>query len=44
MEIDEDDPEVVATLETTRKYISDKDISQEEFDNLIMKIDNLNIL
>lgn len=44
MEIDEDDPEVVATLETTRKYISDKDISQEEFDNLIKKIDNLNIL
>ena len=44
MEIDEDDPEVVATLESTRKYISDKDVSQEEFDNLIKKIDSLNIL
>ncbi len=44
IEIDEDDPEVVATLESTRKYISDKDVSQEEFDNLIKKIDSLNIL
>lgn len=44
MEIDEDDPEVVATLESTRKYISDKDVSQEEFDNLIKKIDSFNIL
>ena len=44
MEIDEEDPEVVKTLEITRKNISDKGVTQEEFDKLIKKIDSLTIL
>ena len=44
MEIDEEDPDVVKTLESTRKNIADKCVTQEEFDKLIKKIDSLNIL
>ena len=44
MEIDEEDPDVVKTLESTRKNIADKCVTQEEFNKLIKKIDSLNIL
>ncbi len=44
MDIDEEDPEVVEMLKTTRKNIADKGVIQEEFDKLIKKIDSLNIL
>ena len=44
MEIDEEDPDVVKTLESTRKNIADKGVTQEEFNKLIKKIDSLNIL
>lgn len=44
MDIDEEDPEVVKSLESTRKNIEDKGVTQEEFDNIINKIDSLNIL
>lgn len=44
MDIDEEDPEVVKSLEPTRKNIEDRGVTQEEFDNIINKIDNLNIL
>ena len=44
MDIDEEDPEVVEMLKSTRKNIADKGVIQEEFDKLIKKIDSLNIL
>jgi len=44
MDIDEEDPEVVKSLESTRKNIEDRGVTQEEFDNIINKIDSLNIL
>ena len=44
MEIDEEDPDVVKTLESTKKNIADKGVTQEEFDKLIKKIDSLDIL
>ncbi len=44
MEIDEEDSDVVKTLESTKKNIVDKGVTQEEFDKLIKKIDSLNIL
>ena len=44
MEIDEEDSEVVETLKSTRKYISDKDVSQEEFDKIVNKIYSLSAL
>lgn len=44
MEIDEEDPDVVKTLESTKKSIADKGVTQEEFDKLIKKIDSLDIL
>lgn len=44
MEIDEEDPDVVITLESTKKNIADKGVTQEEFDKLIKKIDSLDIL
>lgn len=44
MEIEDDDIEVIESLKATRKYIADKGISQEEFNKLIKKIDNLKIL
>lgn len=44
MDIDEEDPEVVKSLEPTRKNIEDRGVTQEEFDNIINKIDSLNIL
>ena len=40
----QEDPEVVKSLESTRKNIEDKGVTQEEFDNIINKIDSLNIL
>lgn len=44
MDIDEEDPEVVKSLESTKKNIEDRGVTQEEFDNIINKIDSLNIL
>ena len=44
MEIDEEDPEVIETLKATRKSLSDKGVSQEEFNKLVYKIDSLNLL
>ena len=44
MDSDEEDPEVVEMLKSTRKNIADKGVIQEEFDKLIKKIDSLNIL
>lgn len=44
MEIEDDDVEVIESLKATRKYIADKGVSQEEFNKIIKKIDNLKIL
>lgn len=44
MEIDEDDLDVVETLKSTRKYIADKGVTEEEFDKIINKIDGFSFL
>lgn len=43
IEIDEKDQKIVETLKSTRKSLSDKDVSQEEFNKIIDKIDSLNL-
>lgn len=44
MDINEEDSEITEILKNTRKHIIDKQISQEEFNKLINKIDTLSVL